>query len=114
MSPGMLTAPFNSAIAADLGLFGYRITDSTIPKEITKECNPFEANFWDDLDAGKDLWIVAQCCQFCALLLGTVAWLVLAWFKILSCSFGLAASCLFAAVGLQSCTFLIIFDTGFW
>jgi hypothetical protein len=112
-----LVPPFDSTIAADLGLFRYRITDSTNEaEERSFVCTRYDEFFRDFKDASQ-LWIVAQFCQVFAVVLGGMGWMfcvIETTCRHASCPFLLLSVLIFGAFVLQGCTFLIFLETEFW
>ena len=114
-----LTLPLDSTTGADLGLFGYRITDSVIQDEITTECLQWD-DFFMDLeiptdDSNETFWITAQFGQVLAVTLGGLAWilLVLDCFILVECPYLLPTLSLFGAMACQGCTFFIFLENEF-
>jgi hypothetical protein len=118
-----LKPPFQSTLGADIGLFSYRITDSSDPVDIMDECVEFNERFRDfQLDdssnrGGSAAWVAAQFCALFAMILGGLAWFVNLFetcFCSFYCSFLIGSILLLLAGGLQACTFLIFADNDFW
>ena len=114
--PGWLAPPFDNTIAADMGLFQYRIRESQDPTEISAECIPFEGIFGDFQDGSK-FWRAAQFCVVFAFVAGTLGCLVSfceCACPYSSCPFLLPSACFFCAFVLQCCTFFIFLENDYW
>mmetsp|Transcript_77075 Transcript_77075/g.115934 ORF Transcript_77075/g.115934 Transcript_77075/m.115934 type:complete len:353 (-) Transcript_77075:82-1140(-) len=124
-----LVPPFDGTIAADIGLFSYRITDSIIPAEETESCTRYDDMFFElsrNNEGGSNnnnnnngmgnLWITAQICAVAAVTAGGLAFLYILLETVSPClsyPWLIPAFLLFVAFGCQCCTFLIFMETTF-
>ena len=112
-----LTPPFDSTIAADIGLFRYEITNSLDVTEMTGECVSYENVLTDLTGQGVELWVAAEFCAIIALVLSGLAFFV-NLIEVICCNYPfsclIAAIMLFAAFVMQLCTFLAFGRSEFW
>ena len=115
-NPIGIAPPYTSTIAADIGLFGYRITESADPADVTNSCVRFNqrlANF----HGGNSLWEAAQWCAVLAVSMAGFASLVNIM-EIFCCnyagSFFVAAFFLFLSFAAEGCTFMVLGGADYW
>jgi hypothetical protein len=118
-----LKPPFNSTLAADIGLFSYRIDDSSDPSDVMDECAEYCGRFrtfrmhHSSTRGSSPGWIAAQFCALFSVLFGGLAWFV-NLIETCCCSFYgsflIGSILLLMAAGFQGCTFLIFADNDFW
>jgi hypothetical protein len=108
--------PFEDALAANIGLFNYEITDSTRLTDLEEGCTGFDGRF-SDFPEGNALLEAAQYCAVFAMITSALAFLInLAEAICCSffCSFIFACALLWIAGALQACTFMVLGGGEFW
>ena len=112
-----LEPPFDSTIAADIGLFRYEITNSLDEADMTGGCVNNERNLADLTGQGAELRVTAQFCAILALVLSGLAFVV-NLIEVICCNYPFSclipASMLFVSFVMQVCTFLIFGRSEFW
>lgn len=106
---------FEFATAGEIGLFGYKITESERWQDIDG-CQRFDDNF-TNLDFGGGLHEASQWCAILAFIFACISFFVNLLEMIVCsffCSFMFAATFLFLAAGFQAATFMVLGDADFW
>ena len=111
-----LKPPFDTAIAANVGIFNYEILDSPNADDITGECIAYEDKFFD-LAETQEALVAAQICAVVAPVLAGVA-LLLNLMEACMCNFAgsfvFTSSLFIAAAGVQAGTFSMIAEPSLW
>ena len=110
-----------NVLGAEIGIFSYRITESKNDQQNMETCEAF-SDLWKGFEdnGGTTLWVVAQFCAVFAVVFGVLGGLT----NLMDCCCRPSRGCFptywipvgfsFLAFGSQSCTFLMLMDTGFW
>ena len=111
-----LKPPFDTAIAANVGIFNYEILDSPNAADITDGCIPYEDKFFD-LAENQEALVAAQICAVVAPVLAGCA-LLLNLMEACMCNFAgsfvFTSSLFIAAAGVQAGTFSMIAEPSLW
>ena len=111
-----LEPPFDTAIAANVGIFKYEILDSPNADDITDGCVSYDDKYFDLVDTQEAL-VAAQICAVVAPVLAGVA-LLINLLEACLCNFAgsfVFTSTLFlAASGVQAGTFSMIAEPSLW
>ena len=111
-----LEPPFDTAIAANVGIFNYEILDSPNADDITDGCIAYDDNFFGLVDTQEAL-AAAQICAVVAPVLAGVS-LLLNLMEACFCnfpgSFVFTSTLFIAASGVQAGTFSMIAEPSLW
>jgi len=114
-----LDPPFASATVVEIGVFKYRIVDSSDPGQEMDACREF-ANLFQEFDSGtgsgNNYWAAAQIIMVIAALAGSLAFCT-NFVEVICCNFYcshmVTSTLLFIAGILQGCSFLLFADHTF-
>ena len=111
-----LNPPFDTAVAANVGIFKYEILDSPDGAEVTDGCVSYDGRFFDLIDDQEAL-VAAQCCAVAAPVLAGLG-VIIVLLETCLCnfpgSFVFPATLFIAACGVQAGTFSVIAEPSLW